>query len=602
MTDDQDTHDDEDSLLLSGAAIWRELVSIGGLNTTSWDRQLTERLAERLGVPAEPPASFEAVSATAFVHALFGVAEPFVQMWDDLLRLLQSAAVTSIGSELRIEYHFNGDDEPPTTFDVGHFRKAREAWMARPSRFDLTELDSYGVLYGDYLGQSLSRDFDSATATGRHAQRFWEERNDQPWPRPFPPIPEANDPALQPFVEEIFELAKFVVDEMASVSSSRAELIQLGTKAPSGAANTPGALLFGFGNDMWVGLALQVADSLTSASLADVDADLLEQRLSLLRNTANQNTTSIRVLQEFLALPLWKHRYELFSSWVSAIVVEALADQGPRVHADGGVLSFRFSGTHLATFDLTEPPLELVTELRTALANPVGGSRKKAIQPDISLVFDHVRDAANGPVTIECKQYVRPASLEFAHALTDYARGRKLSTTVLVDQGPLNETTVLGHVADDVRSRCAAIGDLTPHNVDARTRLTGVVRSSVRLRTAKILLADLSSSCATETIAAAAKLPSDLAIGFASRSAILDTDADWRRVDLGYGSMIETAVPFLASAVRGFDSDVEVHLISDFGLAKDSLARLTEAVGEAGATLIRHVVSPRRAYASLDDS
>src|SRR5207248_407579 len=109
----------------------------------------------------------------------------------------------------------------------------------------------------------------------------------------------------------------------------------------------------------------------------------LDQALDVLRNKDPKRTIPHRRLEEFLSLPMWKYRHELYSNWVATRVIAVLSDQGPTVHSAHGAIRFRFSGTHLATFDQPRPRLHLWTELRSLLKEPVGKGRSAGIQPDI---------------------------------------------------------------------------------------------------------------------------------------------------------------------------------------------------------------------------
>jgi hypothetical protein len=187
----------------------------------------------------------------------------------------------------------------------------------------------------------------------------------------------------------------------------------------------------------------------------------LDAALEPLRNADPLLSEPRRRLSEFLQLPIWMHRYELYSNWVCTQIVDALNDHGVRVHADRGAITFAFSGTHLATFDAFMPRLHMWTELRVPLEDPVGEGRTSAIQPDITLIADPIT-ARRSPLAVECKQYKKASSKNFADAVSDYARGHPEARIVLVNYGPARAATILKRVADEVVDRAAVVGDLRP--------------------------------------------------------------------------------------------------------------------------------------------
>jgi hypothetical protein len=151
----------------------------------------------------------------------------------------------------------------------------------------------------------------------------------------------------------------------------------------------------------------------------------------------------------------------------------------PRVHADRGTIRFAFSGTHLATFDGFAPRLHLWTELRSPLANPVG-KRTVAIQPDLTLLADPIT-ARHSPLVVECKQYKRASTRNFADALSDYAHGHPDARIVLVNYGRAQAARVLDRVAPDIVLRTAVVGDFRPGTADQVEQFRREVRTAVGL-------------------------------------------------------------------------------------------------------------------------
>lgn len=463
-----------------GAELWNRLQDDAGLQPDGWDAPLTERLRKLLNLddgPIETELSDRNIGSNLLIRRFLEAAEPYVQMWDDLLALFETANATTGDNRLSIEYDFGGGD-PPTRIDLEHFRQARTAITRGLARFDLRSVhhnalwSALETVQSTGLSAGLERDIET------WCQEYW---TDQPWPsmprRPtrFPA------PEVERLVEECWALAEFVLAEVVEVSSSRPQLRSKRDSHELTAAGTPARLLSALENDMWVGNLVHALHSLPFEP-EDSWISATDSALDRLRNYDPKYGASRELLEEFLELPVWKQRHELFSNWVAATVIDGLADLAPRIHVStDGVIRFAFSGCHLATFDATSPRVHLMTELRSPLDAPVGKNRKRAIQPDISFVLDPITDIGGCPIAIECKQYAKPDYQVFANALTDYARGRPSAAVILVDHGRVNADLVLNKVKDDVVHRCAVVSDLSPDKPSALATFHNLVRTRLGL-------------------------------------------------------------------------------------------------------------------------
>lgn len=462
-------------VLTTGADVWRSLRDV--LEPRSWDEDLEAALRATLALPQDVPLAdaldHARIDADAFIRAFFGLARPYLAMWDALLSMMQRAGATTGTAAIRIDYHFGDGPDPDVSFDMDHFRRAAEVVTRAMAPFDLRSVDEPWRLL-----QLLDRRKWPAELT-EWLEPYW---TDAPWPTAVPVPPPAADPVVGDRMRELWNLAAHVLAEARSISGSRRELMELPEDAPDAVGGTPGSLLRYAEGDMWVGNLLVGAHSL-AAHGADADADKLQAidaELARYRNADQSLTALYRHLRDFLELPLWRYRHELFANWVCTRVIDALEDRAPRLHVSpGGVLAFRFSGTHLATFDGFEPRLHLFTELRSAHPAPVGRSRKRAIQPDISLVFDPVTDVVTSPLAVECKQYLKAAVRDFAYALTDYATGRPAARVVLADHGPVDEERVRQRVPEAVRERTHVVGSLRPDDQAALDRFRALVQAAV---------------------------------------------------------------------------------------------------------------------------
>lgn len=477
-------------LMTAGSDLWSSIVEVGGIEADGWDAPLAAELRERLGLrpdePIGPGLTRLGTSAEDLVRSFFVAAGPFARMWSDLLSMLEGAGAPTGENAMEIAYHFGSGPAPDVTFDLSQFRKAMR--LAMPAAFDLRNVTQ------DHLWQVCA----VAGANDRDSISYWRSQlpDEVTWPVRLPAEPpEVNDDRLQGLLNDVWALAELVLAEMRTVGPNRGDLVTRINVTGATDTATPISLLALLASDYWLAAVM----SAMHRAIADPDdaalgetagaasperlADRLEAALTPLRNTDDSLVQLTDQLLEYLELPLWRHRYELFSNWVCTRLLAALDDCGPRVHHVDGTIRFRSTGTHLATFDGLTPRLHLWTELQTPLDNPRGTGRKANIRPDISLVEDPVTEPSRTPVVVECKQYKKANNADFADAVADYANGRPNALVVLADHGPVKEDTVLAHLGDDaaLAERISVIGGLALAGDTADAALANAVRGKLGL-------------------------------------------------------------------------------------------------------------------------
>lgn len=185
-------------------------------------------------------------------------------------------------------------------------------------------------------------------------------------------------------------------------------------------------------------------------------------------------------LDAILSLPMWPLRSELYSVWVGTRLISALGDKA-RVHHVGGAISFSTLGSHLASTPVFPAgDAHVFAELQTPLAHvtPLGTGRTRAIRPDYVLCGEPVGDPRTTLLVVECKQYLRQKTRNFAEALADYARGHPGAPVVLVSYGPTTAAVEerVARLAPDVASRTSVIGAFRPDNQEGLDTLATLVR------------------------------------------------------------------------------------------------------------------------------
>jgi len=488
-------------LLDKAVEVWAHIRAAGRTDLEYYDSGLEDELRRRLSLPegalGDSLATYE-ITVEAFLLAFFRCVQPFVDMMGELLAMYEQAGA-SVGNEnLAVKFDF-GREHAGLQFDLRHFRQWVEGWR-KGMQIVEEELWNYSSLWK--LNSALRPDVvgfrESNAELVEPLLREWirSEPSDQ-WQR-VPQAPRAAFADLDGLFSRVWNVLIQVFDATRSLARDHDTLMRMrfpdahsrGVEFP--VREFPPSLLRFLESDYWarsliIGAYSQAqrlqsleADEKTTeaaalaAELRSVFDDVPKGRVAV--------STLIRTLDEILQLPLWKWRYELYSAWVAARIASALNGYGLRIHHDNGMLSFSFTGTHFATCDNLQPRLHIWAEMRSPLEEPKGKGRKKAIQPDYTLVADPITGMGSAVLVVECKQYRRASTNSFAAALDDYARGRPTAQVVLVNYGPARPEIVECIPDLEIRSRVRIIGELHPGNPAALKAFNDVILNAVELR------------------------------------------------------------------------------------------------------------------------
>lgn len=146
---------------------------------------------------------------------------------------------------------------------------------------------------------------------------------------------------------------------------------------------------------------------------------------------------------QFLQLPIWKKRHEVYSIWIFKQMIAKFPRENLLFNIENGVLAFPFSGACIAKVAFGDEIFEFWTELRTKTSvTPVGSGRKEGIQPDYSIVYGRADNSEDSIVVVECKQYKKSNTKNFSNAIIDYANNRANAKVLLTDYGEINKEKV----------------------------------------------------------------------------------------------------------------------------------------------------------------
>ena len=492
------------------AACWEFLIEQAGIDLDYYDAALVEELCSHFAVKT-PPQSLgvvlddHGVSVEGLIGAFLKAAEPYACMMSDLCCFFYGHGVKRTNEAMRVLFDFGAGPED-LGFDLRHFREWLWTWRRLTERVAVYWWTSEALWK---LTQALRRATARGNVPGNEIQEWLERYQNRARILPLPSAPEVAGPRANAIIASAWRVWETVVlacvrygdtwdrfrfkaeeaavkcrkesREAQEVAAPRPEHLEL----PSFGDWDP-RTLYVLDSDRWQGetaLALGLwSTPLIGAPAEECDrlarpvAESVERILASLRRTEDSREVLERSLVEFLSLPVWKHRHNLYQTWVLSQIMAALGEYPLEVHHIDGSLLLRFSGTHVATAASLGGNVHVWSELRSAFPKPRGKRRKRHIQSDYSLVLPPVTEPSATRVVVECKQYRAPDARVFTDAVADYAKGRPAAAVILVNYGPLRDD-LRARVEEEVRDRVWFFGLFRPGNDTALSDFRKAVRA-----------------------------------------------------------------------------------------------------------------------------
>jgi hypothetical protein len=572
---------------------WSWLVKKGGIEPKGRDSSLVEMLKSRLNPESvDLDDALTNTTVTGFVNAFFGVITPFVGMMRDLLEYFENAGANEGPVNWVLVL---GEDDEELEVNLDAFRK----WI---STAEHTKTGSRSVPILTYSGfWDLREHFYHTRPEDPGQKPGWDFR------QPEPPVKDGDLTKWQAAYERgeyldlpgvvnrsvrdtgpVGDVAALLIEiysAIRTIAGGREELRRKWRADDSGGDFWSAAGLGQFESDFWVrGRVLDLAayEQATPVQQSLVREGLTQQFRDLPRRRMRYDI-DMSDLEDILSLPAWQRRYELYSAWVLTLLLKAMAGHQIELHHENGRLAFAFRETLMARVVSAVPPLEIYSERRVALANPVGHGRSAGAQPDYSL---WTLENPSCPLAVECKHYKRSSTRNFSDALNDYAAALTGARIILTNYGPVSDT-VLKAVAPDRRSRCTALGEVHPEEPKGREEFRKIVRKIVGEPRPR---ADLKSAMS----AIAGAKPELLVVDISgSMSTIIDSDS-------GRASMTDlisqTGVTRLAT--------VDDHLVAEGSSAGSSLVSILSKRGSGSTDLgpaVRSLLQKNSAMLVLTD-
>ena len=431
--------------------LWKEIKKRANFEDSDYDKTLLKDLKNNLNIDenGEFETEIESIQIETFLDALLSAVEPFSLMMSDLLELFERVGAQKGDNNLQIEIDF-GKLKNKFRFDINNFRQSVEkfekTYNARirenkiKNPFKMSDIFGYRV-YSE--NEFISKGFDKIAEW----IRFY---NDEKWVYWFPRQPYSGIKKLDELIRIFWELIShtyFRIGKACNFEGSRRQGVgRLLNKINSDGITD--SMLCAESDciirSMVIGITQKIIEIKLPQFEAKMEAEELTQKIKSYLNSLDIQYYSVKQKKELIFdlfnLPVWNHRYELYSAWVFTLIVKAFGDCKLDFHLKDGVLSFSFGGSHLATCKSTFPELEIYAELKTkAIANLISKKRKDNIQPDYSIAFNPVNEPNNSVAVIECKQYKKSSVSNFSEAVIDYANNRPDAKIFLVNYGNISK-------------------------------------------------------------------------------------------------------------------------------------------------------------------
>jgi hypothetical protein len=400
--------------------LWKEIAGTAKFDHKEYDQELLRRIADRLGFSGQKITADllkrNGISCEKLLQVVLQEMPPFSQMLGDLLVMFQRAGAQQSDHNIKISFDFNKSRELFQT-DLDFFRQQTDAAInAVSSATAMIPMHPFEFVGG--LRDSVYLRCSMLPKAVREWLHAYESLPRGKWPDYLPTRPVTGFPELDGQLGRLWDVLN------ASLWKYRHEYQKEKWKNSENVE----CRFWWDETDCWLGSCIRETYETVEAlkqkepgeqkRSANVLACKLRKSLDECIMLPVDLHQQYRAVLDILNLPFWKHRYELYSAWVSTRILAAFQDRTVTFHVVDNALSFSFGGSHIATIGTT-PPLELWAEVRTYYGTPKGRSRRNHIQPDYTLSIGDAFQADNSVAVVECKQYKKYSRSNFLNAAED---------------------------------------------------------------------------------------------------------------------------------------------------------------------------------------
>jgi hypothetical protein len=463
--------------MLSTAELWKKLSDLANFEDSAYDKELKNSIAKKLNLDEkrfEEELGEKGISADRLLTAVLDALKPFSQMMGELLKTYEAAGAVSNNKNIQIRFNF---DDGPEQYDLNAFRKKVEI-IGDGVETRRKLIDPWKFLEPLYMYENKGT-FPAHRMKGynypKEIEQWLRDYENDILPEHFPDFLLIGNGFLDEKLGEILALAEEALQRYRREYDETIGWKQSFQNAKEKYDNT----FWHAESDHWLSEFVKVFYDVTTYSKEVISPYGMIGRIEKVLNdpkTVSRVTekTLYRVLTDILDMPFWKHRYEMYSAWVFTCIAESVSDLGICYNVENGVLEFKFRETLLATVFLPDGDYEIWAEKRYKADHVTPGSgRKEHIQPDYSIIRRN-KDSESFCALIECKQYKKSSTRNFAAAVNDYAGNVPDAKVFLVNYGPISKNLYV-NLNKDVRSRYSGYSRMRPET-NERNQFIGDLR------------------------------------------------------------------------------------------------------------------------------
>lgn len=421
--------------------LWEKLKLMGDFGDTYYDKSLLNDMLEDMMITDEKEIC--TLLPEELLRSFFKVISPLSFMYEDILSLFEQCKAQSSTENIEIEY--KSSDSVSETFNIEHFLHAKKSLQ------EIQVYQNYIVLTEEQLWKlwnircQRNKSYDVKSIVYKE----WKEQyfhNMNSWPAKKLDYEQiVNGCTIEEELLKAYSFWKALFYYYRSTEIPRGEWRRECQKREDPLlwaetdfclnsilenlyllAENYGELLI----EEQIGIKEKLEDFIKSLKMEVIPCDVLVERWD-----------------QFLQLPVWKKRYEVYSIWIFTQMIAKFPKDKLSFNIEKGVLSFPFSGVCIAKVAYGDDIFEFWTELRTKTSvTPVGSGRKEGIQPDYSIVYGKADNPEDSIVVVECKQYKKSNTKNFSNVIIDYANNRTNAKVLLTDYGEINKEKVEGRL------------------------------------------------------------------------------------------------------------------------------------------------------------
>lgn len=467
-------------MIKTSLELYNNLCENAGLNIKDdfYDTEFNKQLFSALAIKSKE--ELGKITIELFVQTFFNELYPYSLMMSDILKFYEEAESKSNGNNINVTFNFD-DINNNLQFDLKHFKKYSEILhktileYTKPITYN--DLERIRSLFREEINKSLYHNYKSIEDSNKWPKELLIENvhhiQDSETKQIVLRLRQIINDILRFVREESKSYSEFIADYSKRVSNEnilKTSNIEILTSSLTGMIS----------DRILDNLYNRLNNSIMNGSIYTLKNDL-KNIFKLDNRVAKENY--IKTFEEYLSLPIWKARHEIYSVWVSIKIKEATEYLGPQINTNGGKLEYGFKAYNLISYNTLPVKIDLYSELKLSHDKNISDKRIENVQPDYTLV----RKTANplnedAILVVECKQYKKSSKKNFAEAIIDYANAHPNAHIFLVNYGNITQSVLSAIQKHNIqKTRYTLVDHFEPTNNASLKLFTDKVKNNLNV-------------------------------------------------------------------------------------------------------------------------